>query len=151
MINWLLPAAMAGSPEIITLSGSSGTPNQANATVVAPGTVTAGWRVLANGQIQRTTGISNIYSAFNIGTEWSNKNPPGTYYIRATLDSGTTPDSGTLNTWIEIDTTITWSWTRSAVGVTTGILELEIATDSGGTNIVASGFYRGQAEIDSGS
>lgn len=143
MLPWLLSAATQAGPEIITLSGSSGTPN--SATCVQPsGTARAGWRFQTDGSLDRNN--CAVYSTF--GNEWSNKNPPGTYYIRGQLDSGSNPTSGpTLGNWHVLTTEREWEWTQSSTGSNTGTLQIDIATDSGGTNIVATGYYEGDAEI----
>jgi hypothetical protein len=72
------------------------------------------------------------------------------YWVRMTLNSGTDPgkdnpyssvdDFGTSGTWYALSDTNahTWRWVQSTVGTTTANVTFDIASDSGGSNIVAS-------------
>lgn len=148
-MNPILTAlAMGDGGQVVTLSGSSGTPNQATADNTSPTSSTAGWKFQTSGQLQRTTG-TGAYANFQAGVQWCNR--PASLYIRATLDSGNAPDNGpTLNTWVITTTEREWTWDRSAVGTNSGTLQIDIATDSGGTDIIATGYYQGSATVDSG-
>lgn len=61
------------------------------------------------------------------------------YWIRATLASGTTPSGAALGTWLQLNVNRTWALTRLSLGSVNCSLNISIATDSGGTNIVATG------------
>lgn len=80
----------------------------------------------------------------NAGTDFSHAwfqptggSPGSSYWVRFTQVSGTAPDSGTLNTWLALSSnrSIGYSTTN---GVKIGTFTIEIASDSGGTNIVAA-------------
>lgn len=136
---------------LVKLTGSSGSPNTSN-DIELSGTAFAGWRALTTGVLQKIqadnwTDFSDQY--FSVGGVA--EDPQQDLWIRATLDAGDAPTSGTLGTWIKIAGggagAHTWSWSNSAAPVSTveGDIKLEIATDSGGSNIVATGYYRGSA------
>lgn len=74
------------------------------------------------------------------------------YWIRATLISGQTPSGATpLNTWLGLSSSRTWTYTTSTgvgTSIRQGTLQIQIATDSIGSNIVSSGFYDFYVEKD---
>lgn len=75
----------------------------------------------------------------NAGAKWfdpPDANIGNSYWIRATGDAGAGP---ALNTWHALSTSRSWAVTRSAVGSTSRNLTIQIASDSAGTTIVASG------------
>jgi hypothetical protein len=62
------------------------------------------------------------------------------YYIRADYVSGTSPSGASLGTWLALSTARQWYVSRSGisgVGTTSGVVSVRIATDIGGTNVVA--------------
>lgn len=63
------------------------------------------------------------------------------YWIRATLSSGSTPTSGTLNTWLQLNTARSWSNNSGAgaVGTRTSTLSVQVSSSSTGTPVVCSG------------
>lgn len=82
------------------------------------------------------------------GDNWFMPNETGigsSYWIRATLSSGSTPNNGNpgIGTWLQLNTTRTWGYSSGGgtIGTRTGTLLFQIASDSGGTNIVASGSF----------
>lgn len=128
-------------------------PNYASVEVVQP---------LPGGTVQSTTITPSDASAtlnFNrAGTVTSSRagagstvshdwhlNPTATvgdgFWVRATLAAGTTPTSGTIGSWTQLSATSTWNNTRTITGNKTSTLTIELATDSGGANIVTSGTY----------
>lgn len=61
------------------------------------------------------------------------------YWVRMTLLSGTAPGTSPgLGTWLQLSSDRQWGWSRASNGSTTATVKIEIATDSGGTNIVAT-------------
>lgn len=65
-----------------------------------------------------------------------------TLYARVTLSSGAwSTTAGADNTWLSLASPLVWTRTRTLVGTSTVDFTLSIATDSGGTNIVASAAY----------
>ena len=145
-----LIGCLAKGGNSVNLSGSSGTPNSTSDLQVDPDNSESGWRFNSDGSIQRN--LNGGYSAWNpTPDEWSARQPitaiGDNYWIRATLDAGSTPTAGTLNTWQQLSTNREWYISRPVVGVSTFTVKIEIATDSGGTNIIATGYYRGTAEV----
>lgn len=67
------------------------------------------------------------------------------YWIRATLQSGTTPTTNAgLGTWLQLNANRLWQNDRapaSGIGSTTSTLLFEISTSATGTPVVASGSY----------
>lgn len=63
-----------------------------------------------------------------------------THYVRATVTAGALT-SGTTGTWLATSTDREWSCYKSTAGTASATVKLEIATDSGGTNIVATGYF----------
>lgn len=131
------------------LTGSAGTPNVDDHQILTPGPALAGWTFATTGDLTRVTGDAwNQPEWYGQTGDTTHQAPDQTYYIRATLDSGTAPSAGpTLGSWFALTTEREWSWTRGTVGVTSGVLQIDIAADAGGTDIVATGYYRGRAEV----
>jgi hypothetical protein len=76
---------------------------------------------------------------------WWTKGSNSNVYVRATLQSGDTP-SGTLNTWLQLNTTRQWGVTASNQGQTrTSSLLIQISLD-GGNTVASSGTYTIEAE-----
>jgi hypothetical protein len=86
---------------------------------------------------------------FNWGTP-TTSGAGNSYWVRATLSSGSTPSGSALNTWHQLSTTRGWSVFRSSgsVGTTTSVLTVQIATDSGGSNIIDTATITLVANID---
>lgn len=130
----------------VALSGSSGTPNVSQDTQDSPTDATATWSFASDGDLTRSAAYAPDPH------EWffpEGSAPDKTYYIRATLDAGSAPDSGpALNTAHALTTTRAWSWIVTGLGVSSGTLKIEIATDSGMTDIVATGYYQGIATVN---
>ena len=139
--------------EVITLSGSSGSPNTSTDTEQSPTNALSGWRFYATGRVMRV--VSDTYTNFNLNTEWSSFYPDVTkdYWLRATTDSGDAPNLGSaLSTWHVLQgageaTYRNFEWLEDSdpptEATTSGTIKVEIATDSGGSNIVATGYYKG--------
>jgi len=122
--------------ETITLSGTVSVPNFGTALASPPGqTVT--WVFGSNGTVMRNG------SPFNAGVEWNSAQPTpaGSYWIRGTHVQGDNPSGGfSLNTWHALtqDRQLTWA---SDGGPSENWVRIEIATDSSGNNVVATGYY----------
>lgn len=152
MFGSLLTSSDVAGPisDTVALSGTTSVPNTVSDFAIFPATAEAGWRFNLDGSVDKNGG--GTYTQFNKYTEWvSPKSPATTYYIRATNYSGSNPDSGTLGSWDALTTTREWKWVRSAYGLTSGTLKVEIATDAGGASIVATGYYNASVEVDTGS
>lgn len=148
----LLGTAGGAGTDTITLSGTSGSPNARTASELSIDDAYMEWSFETDGTVDINRSDTGN-SQFQAGVEWnaSQPTPTATYYIKATLDSGTIPTSGsTMTTWLALSSRRWWRWTETRNGfyTTTGTLKIEIATDSGGTNIVATGYYRGTAAVE---
>jgi hypothetical protein len=76
---------------------------------------------------------------------WWTKGSNPNAYVKATLQSGATP-SGTLNTWLQLNTTRQWGITASTPGaVLNSTLLMEISLN-GGNTVASSGTYTIEAE-----
>ncbi len=133
-----------------TLSGTSGSPNVTSDTQVFPDDAVAGWIFHADGRVQQFPG-----TFFNQGTEWTNEYPssPNNTWIRATLESGSDAvdgNSASTNTWLSLGggSNRRWTWETTGLGTTAGTVYIEISTDSSGSPVVASGYYRGNAVVN---
>jgi hypothetical protein len=69
-----------------------------------------------------------------------------THYVRATLTSGTF-SSGTAGSWLALTSDRAWYVGVSSQIAKSATATFEIATDAGGTNIVASGTVTLSAEL----
>lgn len=70
------------------------------------------------------------------------------YWIRATLTTGSAPSTGTMNTWQQLTSPLAWSYnsgTGGAVSSRSGTVLFEISKTSGGA-VVCSGSYVFYAE-----
>lgn len=139
--------------EVISLSGTDGSPNTFVDTSIDPADAEASWGFEADGDIFR---YKLAGSDAKVG-EWSSLAPtPGSgYYIKATQTGVTTPGSApnaagsaSMDTWLALSSDRYWGWSRTSVGSTQGEIRVDIATDSGGSNIVATGYYRATATVD---
>lgn len=58
------------------------------------------------------------------------------YWIRVTLTAGDALDTGTAGSWLQLSSDRTFGYSQSGLGSKSGTFTIEIATDSGGSNIV---------------
>lgn len=70
------------------------------------------------------------------------------YWVRMTVNSGTTPSGSSTGSWLSLATARTWTLTRTSVGTTTANVTVAIATDSGGSNVVATRTFTMTAFVD---
>jgi len=157
--------ALVADLDVLNLSGTQASPQNKEFTALEPRTATVAWlfgcndapvNSILSGQTQFTAHddltFTPQYISVNTATDWVI--PIGfsiTYYIRATLDSGDAPTSGDLlGVWLSLapgGANRVWTWLRVNLGNHTGVLKIEIATDSAGTDIVATGYYRAKPEV----
>ena len=101
---------------------------------VISGAATAGIYFNSNGSASASGNFSptapNWYAPTTTGIGAS-------YWIRATRVSGATP-GGTLNQWLSLTSTRSWTLQQSSTGTKQCTLTFAISTDSAGTNIVAT-------------
>lgn len=69
----------------------------------------------------------------NYLTDWiqPTSDAPGDWEIKANSSSPDTPDSGTMDTWLALSSSRTWSETRSGIGVDTKNFTIELRRASG--------------------
>jgi hypothetical protein len=79
------------------------------------------------------------------GTAWYTGAPitsiGDNYWSKLTLNSGSSPNSGTVGVAEQLSSTRQWTWSRSTVGTTTANCTLQIATDSGMSNVVGAATF----------
>ncbi len=147
-------SALTSTPtEAVALSGTSGNPvtfmdmpsSNANDLIM-------GWTFGSNGNIYKYESIYNQGGSgtyLHSSTQWNNITPSQTYYIKVTNSGGTknvsTPDSDAINSWIALTSDREYR-VRDARDITTYadenmIIKVEIASDSGGSNILDTGYY----------
>jgi len=137
------------SAEVI-LRGSSGSPITDFDFETFPTDAAAGWSFQSSGDLTKASGAAyNQPEWYGSALDTTHQTPDQTYYIRATLDSGVAPSTGpALNTWLSLASSRAWVWSQSGLGTTEGTLKIEIASDALGTDIVATGYYEGSAEVE---
>lgn len=144
--------------EKVTLSGTNGSANTFSDFAISPGTARAEWEFRAHLTDQsglwreKNTGSD---TQFRAGVEWVNvSDPKKDYWIKATqtgvTGAGDAPNVGdSLDTWLRLDGFFrSWGWEVSGPGFEFryGAVRIDIATDSGGTEIVATGYYGGNVD-----
>ena len=149
-------ASFVGGAISVNLSGSSGSPNVSTTLKEQPATVNAGWKFLTDGTMQRYITDGQSYSSWSPDPmEWAFPARAGIgnrYWIKATSNVADDPNSGnSVGTWHALTSDVEFVWQRSALGTKSGSVKIEIATDSGGSNIVATGYYGGSATVDTGA
>jgi hypothetical protein len=82
--------------------------------------------------------------------QWHTGGGDTSLYVRFTLISGSNPDIGTLNTWQQLNVNRAIGNSNSTAGTTkSSVIKVEIATDSGGSNIISTSSpnYTVEAEV----
>jgi hypothetical protein len=69
------------------------------------------------------------------------------YWVRATLDSGTSPSGPALGSWHQLSSARAWALTQTSSGVSSCQLTIQIASDSGGSNILSTCTVTLEAEV----
>jgi hypothetical protein len=125
----------------ITLSGSAANPNEAVESQA--GAATAGWNFNTDGTVDKVEG--GTVTQFQDGIEWDvNQDVPvDDYWLRATVNTGDAPTTGNTGVWNKISgassANYVLRWTKTVSG--SHSVKIEIASDSGGSTIVATGYY----------
>jgi len=147
--------------EVVNLQGTIGTPiarealgvsQTTNATLgifgVTSGTITKGdveWAGYPEGQQASYTKLHDWVAPGDF---------EGVYYVRATLVAGANPDIGIMNSWLTLHNGTSygnafWTWQKAPpFGSRTGTVKLEISTESDGSNIIATGYYKMTATVE---
>lgn len=111
-----------------------------------------GWRFGLDGNVYKYESIYNVGGSgmyLHSSSTWNNITPSQTYYIRVTNFGGTVnlsvSDSDTLNSWIALssnrDFRVRDSRNLLQYADENMVMKVEIASDSGGSNIIATGYY----------
>jgi hypothetical protein len=82
--------------------------------------------------------------------QWHTGGGDTSLYVRFTLISGDAPNIGTLNTWQQLNADRDIGNSVSTLGAfKSSVIKVEIATDSGGTNIISTSSpnYTVEAEV----
>ena len=101
-------------------------------------------------EVAGSSGLVNVYS-FGAGLtdtyQWITPTTgASTHYVRATLTSGTFT-TGTTGSWLALTTDREWTTLVNTSGTKSTTATFEIATDSGGTNVVASASVTLEVEL----
>lgn len=160
----LLPTAPA-NPISYNLSGTSGSPVSKSHLSVNPDDAGLIWTISGfnSGSPEFALRTRVMWDGFDIGDQavyqsyqtWRSPSTGwGVVYVRLTADSGDamTSSSNAIDgtTWhalTEDVDNIHWQLNRTSNGTSSGVTKVEIATDSGGTDIVATGYYESVAQV----
>lgn len=115
---------------------------------LSPSDAQVDFYVNSNGTILATAGTSFPFTLANYN--WITPTTGSTtYYVRATLTSGTFT-SGTTGTWLALTSNRSWrtAYTSNSPGNKKTTATFEIATDSAGTNVVVSASISLEAYVD---
>lgn len=137
-----------GGTETVSLSGTSGSPTDTTELPVSDSNYCrCGLLFTTGGAIRQTSGTGG--SGDSSFENWCNVTPTQTYYIRGTAVSTTTynpDDSAPLNTWLALSSQRNFFVfdTRPSLNYADEdfVIKIEIADDSGGSNIIATGYYK---------
>lgn len=140
-----------GVVETVSLSGTTSSYNLAASNTVSPTSAVGGWKFKSDGTVFKTN-IGGTYNIqFNAGTEWCNTTPSQTYYIRCTVTSGFLGSgSDSAGVWLALTSDRTFQVVDSTVsgGADQFQCKIEIASDSSGSNIIATGYYQAYALME---
>lgn len=144
--------------ETVSLEGSIASPELNSALPLSDGSLQVGWKFATNGGIADYDNDGSPADQSSGHQPWVNTtSPSGSYWIRAAIQSQT--DSGSqsfasspsaLNTWHTLSTLRSFLFTDNrtvaSYAAANVVLKIEIASDSGGTNILATGYYKSNYE-----
>ena len=136
------------------LSGTAGVPNEVTDLRVSTDDAQAVWWFRTDGTVDKDTS-DDPAEQFRDGIEYTSEqdDPPDDLWIRATAQND--PDApnlgAALDTWLKLvgaaESDREWGWEEAAIGTTEGSVLVELSTDSAGDQVVASGYYKGSAEV----
>lgn len=131
--------------ETVALSGSNTSYNTVYGTTASGIDARAGWKFKTDGTLFKTNATGGTYNVqFGAGSEWCNGTPSQTYYINGTVQSGGLgTGSSVANAWLALNVERTFQVVDTSAGgfVPNCSMLFRIASDSGGANILASGYY----------
>ena len=133
--------ALLGATSSVTFRLDNGTYVD---TAISPFDAQTTLTVGANGVLDVGTSNSGVLANY----DWTTPTPPAaTYYVRLAPTSGSFGGS-TTNVWLALSPDQSWFVGQSGVGNASASGTLAIATDAGGTNIVASANITLSAQVD---
>ena len=136
--------------DTISLSGTTGSPNTSLDFAISTNNAEVRWFFNTDGTIDRIKlQGTDVYEI--LAPQWCAGTPSISYWMRFTHNAGDTANVGqSSGSWISMVSNIGQGWLETQDGFATysGSSKVEIATDSGGSNIVATGYYGGTAEIE---
>ena len=144
--------------DTVALSGTLGAPNTYIGLAQYPGGSAKQYlRANTSGKLEEANSSPNgtLGAYVQINSEWVDplSTYTGSYWIRATKVSGDNLTSGTLGSWLALTSSREWKLEAYGSAYTPAyketLLKLEIATDSGGTTIIATGYYNLIADYQS--
>lgn len=138
---------------LVNLSGTAASPTvMASGSAVGSGVTAVSQVVLATDGDLLENGLNQPNTA-----EWYDGTVSGTWYVRGSVQSssqgpttsgGSTSNNGIFNTWLALTTqrafqvSATNATTNGATASRNTTFKIEIASDSGGSNVVATGYYQ---------
>lgn len=115
----------------------------------SPTIALAGVRLNTDGTVDKN--LWTAYVQIHAASDWIIPNSKATdqYWVRCTINSGSNNhiNASVEDVWHQMTTWRTFGVQRESIGVTSFDYTIELATDSGGSNIVASANYTGSAEM----
>jgi len=139
------------SGDVITLSGSTGSPNTSTDFAISPSNAYVWWYFNSDGTVDRLK-LQGADSLEIFGpSQWCLGTPTVDYWIRFTANSGNAANLGdSSGSWLALTSNRSQGWQeiQNDFAVYTGSSKVEIATDAAGVTIVATGYYGGTASIE---
>jgi len=139
--------------ETVSLEGTTSSPENNGSYPITDGSINMGWRFASDGAVRNYNADRVPQYGNSSHTDWINTTPSVTYYIRATIhddasnSSATTTNSpSALNTWLALTTNRTFLFEDNSGSNSYGqrhiTWKIEISDDSGGSNILDTGYYQ---------
>jgi len=140
--------------DVITLSGTTGSPNIFTDFALSPLNAQAHWEFRTDGSLWKMA-LRGSDIQFQSGVQWCASTPLGEYWARWTFNANDVHNVGSASgTWRKIAGSgagvqyFGWLETTDGFATTEGSVKVEIASDSGGSTIVATGYYGGKADVE---
>ena len=143
--------------ETVSLEGTTSSPETCGRFPITDGSINMGWRFSSDGTVRNYDADRVPQYDDNSHTDWINTTPSVTYYIRATIQqdgsnsSATTTNSpNALNTWHALTSNRVFLFEDNSNSNSYGprfmTWKIEISDDSGGSNILDTGYYKNDYE-----
>lgn len=137
--------------ETVSLEGSTVAPETNNGFPLSDGSLGCGWRFRTNGDVQEFDADELSQYSSTGHNDWVNQSPTNNYWIRGTIyaqsaSSNQIQDGAALNTWLQLNLNRSFRFQDNRASASYGnayvTYKIEIASDSAGSNILATGYYR---------